>query len=60
MRPPLPPQLWPAAQLCNQQLVPLHLRVLFTNAVSLCWSTFLIMTARAGGLPSVASLKQGL
>lgn len=38
-------RLWPAAQFLNQSFVPIELRVLFINCVSLIWSTFLIVRA---------------
>lgn len=45
-------RVWPMAQWLNQQFVPLRLRVLFTNSVSLVWTVWLIMrTKRAMKLP---------
>lgn len=40
-------RLWPLAALANYRLVPLRLRVLFINAVALCWSVFLLLSSRA-------------
>lgn len=39
-------RLWPLVTLINYQCVPLQLRVLFLNVVSLCWSTFLLWRMR--------------
>lgn len=38
-------RLWPLAQFLNQSFVPLDLRVLFSNVVSLLWTTFMIRRA---------------
>lgn len=40
-------RLWPLAQLVNHSFVPLDLRVLWSNCVSLLWTTFMIMRSRA-------------
>lgn len=34
-------KLWPAAQMVNFYLVPLHFRLLYINCVSLVWNTYL-------------------
>ena len=39
-------RLWPAAQFINQSFVPLELRVLWSNMVSLLWTTFMITRAK--------------
>lgn len=42
-------RFWPVAQLINQTVVPLHLRVLWTNCVAFAWSTFLILRSKSAG-----------
>lgn len=42
-------RLWPMAQFINQSFVPLNLRVLWTNAVALLWSTSLILNSKTTG-----------
>ena len=43
-------RLWPMAQLINQSFIPLELRVLWTNLVSLLWTSFLIMRVKSGAV----------
>ncbi|KAG7671539.1 putative Peroxisomal membrane protein PMP22 [Nannochloris sp. 'desiccata'] len=42
-------RLWPLAQFINQSFVPLELRVLWSNMVSLIWTTFMITRAKTAG-----------
>lgn len=39
-------RVWPIVQLVNLSVVPLELRVLVNNIGSLCWTAFVIMSAR--------------
>lgn len=43
-------RLWPLAQFINQSFVPLDMRVLWTNLVSLFWTSFLIMRVKSGAV----------
>ena len=50
-------QLWPLAQWLNHELIPVELRVLWSNLIGLLWSTFLITRSRAAPLPLVPLFK---
>jgi hypothetical protein len=42
-------RFWPVAQFVNQTVVPLQLRVLWTNCVAFVWSTYLILRSKSAG-----------
>ena len=50
----------PQAALVNQVFVPLQLRVLWNNCVSLLWSTFLITHARSAEVSAERQLRHQL
>jgi hypothetical protein len=47
--------LWPAAQIVNFLLVPLDLRVLYTNLVSIAWTAYISNMASGHGAPADAN-----